>query len=140
MVTGLNKVLLIGIVGKEPEIKHLETGYNKCTFVLATTEQFKNREGLKQEQTEWHTIIAWRALAESLEKSQLKKGTLLYVEGKIRHRIYEDKDGTKKNFTEIIADVVSILKRPNGEFNNGLQDGKSVLPAETPGVANDLPF
>ena len=121
-MSALNKVLLIGNLGKEPEIKHLEAGHSKVTLQLATTEHYKNREGQRQEQTEWHTVIAWRGLADSLEKSQLKKGTMLYVEGKIRTRMYEDKDGIKRNVTEIVADVVSILKRPlNGGNHNGMQ-------------------
>ncbi len=140
-MSALNKVLLIGNLGKEPEVKHLEAGHVKVTFQLATTEHYKNKEGQKQEQTEWHTVIAWRGLAESLEKLQLKKGTMLYVEGKIRTRMYEDKEGIKRNVTEIVADVVSILKRPlNGDNHNGVHESKSLSTTETPGPAGDLPF
>ncbi|MEO8147750.1 MAG: single-stranded DNA-binding protein [Bacteroidia bacterium] len=140
-MSALNKVLLIGNLGKEPEIKHLEAGHCKATFQLATTEHYKNREGQRQEQTEWHTIIAWRGLADSIEKSQLKKGTLVYVEGKMRNRMYDDRDGVKRSVTEIVADVVSILKRPlNGEHNNGNSDHKTLSNIEAPGPAGDLPF
>lgn len=145
-MSGLNKVLLIGNLGKEPEIRHLDGGYAKATFPLATTENYKNKDGIKQEQTEWHTIVAWRALAESIEKLQLKKGTMLYVEGKIRNRSYDDKDGNKKNYTEINADSISVIKRP-GTFENGYNGNHSeakvagsVIVPDGPVVNGDLPF
>lgn len=145
-MSGLNKVLLIGNLGKEPEIRHLEGGYAKATFPFATTENYKNKDGIKQEQTEWHTIVAWRALAESIEKLQLKKGTMLYIEGKIRNRSYDDKDGNKKTYTEINADSISVIKRPgtneNG-YSNNHNDAKINTPLIEPNgpvTSGDLPF
>lgn len=144
-MSGLNRVLLIGNLGKEPEIRHLEGGYSKATFPLATSENYKNKDGVKQEQTEWHTIVAWRALAESIEKLALKKGTMLYVEGKIRNRTYDDKDGNKKSYTEINADTISVIKRPNtfdGESNHNHNHEiktNNIVP-DGPVMPGDLPF
>lgn len=142
-MSGLNRVLLIGNLGKEPEIKHLEGGYSKASFPLATTENYKNKDGVKQEQTEWHTIVAWRALAESIEKLSLKKGTMLYVEGKIRNRTYEDKDGNKKSYTEINADTISVIKRPilgEGELNHNHEVKSAGAVPDGPVKPGDLPF
>ena len=139
-MSGLNKVLLIGNLGKEHEIKHLEGGYAKATFPLATTENYKNKDGIKQEQTEWHTIVAWRALAESIEKLQLKKGTMLYVEGKIRNRTYDDKEGHKKSYTEINADSITVIKRPAIVENGSATEVKSAPVPDGPVMPGDLPF
>ena len=144
-MTGLNRVLLIGNLGKEPEIKHLEGGYSKASFPLATSESYKNKEGVKQEQTEWHNIVAWRGVAESIEKLSLKKGTMLYVEGKIRNRTYEDKEGNKKSFVEINADTISVIKRPNLteselNHNHNHQVEPTVVVPDGPVKPGDLPF
>ncbi len=144
-MSGLNRVLLIGNLGKEPEIRHLEGGYPKATFQLATTENYKNKDGVRQEQTEWHTIVAWRALAESMEKLALKKGTLLYIEGKIRNRYYDDKDGNKKSYTEINADIISVIKRPNTlnvelNHNHNHENKTSNKVSDGPVMPGDLPF
>ena len=84
-MSGINKVILVGYVGRDPEIRYLEGGVAVAKFSLATTESYKNKEGNKVEQTEWHTVVAWRGLAEIIEK-YVKKGQLLYIEGKIRTR------------------------------------------------------
>ena len=104
---GINKVILVGHLGKDPEVRTLESGTKTATFSLATTEVWKNKEGEKKELTEWHNIVVWRGLADVVEK-YVKKGQLLYIEGKIRTRSYE-KDGQKKYITEVHADGLQML-------------------------------
>lgn len=107
----LNKVLLIGNAGRDPEVRHLESGTVTATFSLATTERFRDRSsGETKEQTEWHNIVCWRNLAEIAEK-YVKKGTQLFIEGRIRTRSYNDKDGNAKYVTEIVADNMQLLGR-----------------------------
>lgn len=107
----LNKVLLIGNAGRDPEVRHLESGTVTATFSLATTDKFRDRTtGETKEQTEWHNIVCWRNLAEIAEK-YVKKGTQLFIEGRIRTRSYNDKDGNVKYVTEIVADNMQLLGR-----------------------------
>src|SRR5437879_3306604 len=106
-MSGVNKVILVGHVGKDPEVKYLEGGVAVAKFTLATSESYKNKEGNKVDQTEWHNVVMWRQLAEIVEK-YVKKGQLLYVEGKIKTRTYGE-DSNKKYFTEIIADQMTML-------------------------------
>lgn len=114
---GLNKVTLIGNLGKDPEVQTLETGIVLAKFSLATSESYKDSEGVKQTQTEWHTIIVWRSLAEVAGK-YLRKGSTIYLEGKIKTRSYEDKDGNKKYVTEIIADNFIMLGKASSDRAN----------------------
>ena len=114
MATGINKVILIGNLGKDPDIMRLESGTKKASFSLATTEVYKNKDGVKTEHTEWHNIVLWRGLAEIAE-SYLKKGNTIYLEGKIRRREYEDKEGQKRSITEIIGDSMTMLGGPRRE-------------------------
>ena len=106
----LNKAMLIGNVGKDPEVRHLESGVPVVTISLATSERYKDRNGEVKEQTEWHNVVLWRQLAEFAEK-YLRKGMQIYVEGKIRSRSWEDQNGQKRYTTEIVADVVRLLGR-----------------------------
>ena len=105
-----NKVILIGNVGKDPEVRHLETGSAVASFTLATTERYRNRNGELQDQTEWHNIVCWRNLAELSEK-YIKKGAQIFVEGKIRTRSWADQTGAKRYTTEIVADNIRLLDR-----------------------------
>lgn len=107
---GLNRVTLIGNCGKEPEYKQLEDGTPVAKIALATTEIFRLKNGETQSRTDWHTIILWRGLA-GLAKEYVRKGSLLYVEGKLRNRQYEDKDSVKKYVTEIVAEQVILLDK-----------------------------
>jgi single-strand DNA-binding protein len=107
---GVNKVILIGNLGKDPEVRYLEGGIAVANFPIATTETFRDKNGNKNEQTEWHQIVLWRRLAEVAEK-YLHKGQMVYLEGKIRSRTWEDKDGNKRYTTEIFGDVLTILSR-----------------------------
>lgn len=109
-IMSFNKVLLIGNTGKEPEVRHLESGVAVATFTLATTERYKDRNGVFQDQTEWHNIVCWRNLAELSEK-YIGKGTQIFVEGKIRTRSWTDQNGQKRFTTEIVADNIRLLGR-----------------------------
>lgn len=104
----VNKVILVGNVGKDPEVRYLESNTAVCNFSLATSETYKNKAGEKVTTTEWHNIVMWRGLAEIAEKF-VKKGTQLYIEGKIRTRSYDDKDGNKRYITEILADNMQMI-------------------------------
>lgn len=111
-MSGVNKAILLGNVGKDPEIKHLESGVAVASFSLATSENFKDKAtGEKREQTEWHNIVMWRGCAESVEKSELKKGDRIYIEGKIKSRKWQDKEGNQRQVTEVVADTFTIINR-----------------------------
>lgn len=107
----LNKAMLIGNVGRDPEVRYLDgnSGNAKvATFTLATTERYRDRNGETRENTEWHNIVAWRNTADVVEKF-VKKGTQLYIEGRIRTRSWDDQTGNKRYTTEIIADTLQLL-------------------------------
>jgi len=108
-MSGINKVILVGHLGKDPEIRYLDGGVSVASFPLATTETF-NKDGRKVEQTEWHNIVLWRSLADVAAKF-LQKGKLVYIEGKLRTRSFEDKEGVKKYTTEIVAENFTMLGR-----------------------------
>lgn len=109
---GVNKVILIGNVGRDPEIVSFEQ-VKKATFSLATTEIHKCKDGSKVEETEWHNVVCWRGLADIAERF-LRKGMQLYVEGRIKSRVREDKDGGRRRIFEIVAENFEILSRPSG--------------------------
>ena len=127
----INKVILVGNVGKDPEIRYLEGGTAVCSFPLATSESYRNRDGEKVTNTEWHNIVIWRGLAEIAEK-YVKKGTQLYIEGKIRTRSWDDKEGNKRYITEIIADSMQMLGRRSDDQVSS--DRQSARPASRPQV------
>jgi single-strand DNA-binding protein len=108
-MSGINKVILVGHLGKDPEVRHLEGGVAVASFPLATSETF-NKDGRKVEQTEWHNIVMWRGLADVAAK-YLQKGKLVYIEGKLRTRSFEDKEGVKKYTTEVVAENFTMLGR-----------------------------
>ena len=107
-MAGVNRVILIGNLGKDPETRTLENGVKVSSLRLATTERFTSRSGEKTEHTEWHNVVAWRGLAEVAER-YLRKGNSVYVEGKIRNREWDDRDGNKRYTFEIIADNMIML-------------------------------
>jgi len=109
----INKVILVGNVGKDPVIRYFDKGVAKVTFPLATSESFTNQQGETITSTEWHNIVLWRALAEVAEKT-VKKGAQVYVVGKIKTRSYVDKDGNNKYITEILADALLVLDKKQG--------------------------
>ncbi|GGK84486.1 single-stranded DNA-binding protein [Rufibacter glacialis] len=118
-MASINKVILIGNLGKDPEVRHLEGGVAVARFPLATSETFKDKNGERQERTEWHNIVVWRGLAEVAEK-YVKKGQSVYIEGRIRTNSYQDKDGVQRYSTEIVADNMTMLGgRPEGGAQAG---------------------
>jgi len=109
MAGSVNKVILIGNLGKDPEVRHLENGAAVANFSIATSENYKDRKtGEKVSQTEWHNIVAWRGLAEIAEK-YLKKGAKVYIEGKLKTRTWQDKEGNNRYSTEVITDNLTML-------------------------------
>ncbi|RCH55662.1 single-stranded DNA-binding protein [Mucilaginibacter hurinus] len=140
-MSGINKVILIGHLGKDPEVRYLEGGVSVASFPLATSETF-NKDGRKIEQTEWHNIVMWRSLADVAAK-YLQKGKLVYIEGKLRTRSFEDKEGIKKYTTEVVAENFTMLGRKSDFEGDGVKPG-----AKTDGAAeynstaetDDLPF
>ena len=136
-MAGVNKVILIGNLGKDPEVRYLDSGVAVANFSLATTESYKNKEGERVSQTEWHDVVLWRGLAEVAEK-YLKKGSSVYVEGKIKNRKWEDKEGNTRYKTEIMADNMTML---GGKPST---DNTIKATAEVPEIkeeqGDDLPF
>ncbi len=110
MMRGLNKVTLIGNLGKTPEIQTLEGGIKVAKLSLATTDSFKDKNGQTHSETEWHTVVLWRNLAE-LAQNYLHKGSMVYIEGKLKTRSYDTKEGDKRYVTEIIADQLIMLDK-----------------------------
>ncbi len=109
MTRSLNKVMLIGNVGKDPELKFTPNGIPVTSFRLATTESWREKDGTLQEHTDWHSIVAWRGLAEIITKL-VKKGSKIFIEGRLQSRSFEDKNGNKKNVVEVLADNMLILE------------------------------
>lgn len=147
-MSGVNKVILVGRLGKDPEIRTFENNVKKASFTLATSEYFKDKTGNRVEQTEWHNIICWRNLAENAEK-YLNKGKMIYLEGKLRTRSWED-NGVKKYTTEIETSTFTILS-PKGESTGNVttqveNQTDNVAPAAPPAEpvfesdTDDLPF
>ncbi|MEO5673134.1 MAG: single-stranded DNA-binding protein [Chitinophagales bacterium] len=123
---GINKVILIGNLGKDPEIQRLESGAMVARFSVATTEVYKDKSGNRAEQTEWHNISVWNKQAEIAEK-YLKKGSGVYIEGKIRTRDYTDKSGQQKRAVDILCDRFSMLDRKG--------DGAATSPSSSSSAA-----
>ncbi|MFP4018619.1 MAG: single-stranded DNA-binding protein [Bacteroidales bacterium] len=143
---GVNKVILIGNVGKDPEVKHLDNGNVMAKFPLATSEVYKNKENEKVTSTEWHNIIIFSKLAEVVEK-YVKKGDALYLEGRIRTRSYEDKDGVKKYITEIIVNNMQMLGGGKSDqstsYDNSQSENEGKAESSStaiPDEGDDLPF
>ncbi|WP_316808602.1 single-stranded DNA-binding protein [Pedobacter agri] len=145
-MSGINKVILVGHLGKDPEVRHLDGGVTVASFPLATSETY-NKDGKRVEQTEWHNIVLWRGLAEVASK-YLQKGKLVYIEGKLRTRSFEDKEKVKKYVTEIVAENFTMLGRKS-DFEQSpstvvpqttepkIQDEFTIGPSDENG---DLPF
>lgn len=149
---GVNRVVLIGNLGREPDLQHLEGNIAVAKFPLATTETYKDKNGNLVSQTEWHTVVLWRGLAE-LAQRFLHKGSLIYLEGRIRTRTWEDKDKNRRFSTEIIGDNLVMLdkRKEQSEMSNGdnhhAPDGGNFPdmsfdgPPQAPGITkDDLPF
>ena len=144
---GVNRVMLIGNLGKDPDMQYLEGNIGVAKFPLATTETFKDRSGKLVSQTEWHTVVLWRGLAELAQK-YLHKGSLVYIEGRLRTRSWEDKEGARKFATEVVGDNLIMLdKRTDGTTGaaHSAAPGESGIEGfsstDTPiGEPGDLPY
>ncbi len=150
----VNKVTLIGNLGADPDVRRLEGGATVAKLRVATNESYKDKEGNWQDRTEWHSVIAWRTLAERTE--QLKKGTLLYIEGKLTTRKWQDKEGNDRYTTEVVASYLRILNKRDGSTGGGngyfpsASDAPETVQQEAPATVaetdmsasadDDLPF
>ena len=138
--------MLIGNLGKDPDVQYLEGNIAVAKFPLATTETFKDRAGKLISQTEWHTVVLWRGLAELAQK-YLHKGSLVYIEGRLKTRSWEDKEGNKKFATEVVGDNLIMLDKradvgspASGSGEAHGMEGLSSVDIPPMGDANDLPF
>jgi single-strand DNA-binding protein len=147
-MSSLNKILLIGHLGKDPEIRYTPDGSPVATFSLATSENWTDKNGSRQEHTEWHNIVAWNRLAD-LSKRFLAKGRQVYVEGRIRSREWSDREGNKRRTTEVIASQMVLLgSRPQGAETGAQPTEPAARAAAEPDQAfgdagitdNDIPF
>lgn len=140
---GVNRVMLIGNLGKDPDLQFLEGNIAVAKFSLATTESYKDKNGKLMSQTEWHTVVLWRGLAELAQK-YLHKGSLVYIEGRLKTRSWEDKDHNKKFATEIVGDNLIMLdKRSEGTHAGGDAEGIHGTDADIPPIdegPEKLPF
>ncbi len=132
---GVNRVMLIGNLGKDPDVQHLEGNIAVAKFPLATTETFKDRTGKLVSQTEWHTVVLWRGLAELAQK-YLHKSSLVYIEGRLRTRSWDDKDGNRKFATEVVGDNLIMLDK-RMDSNHSSSEGGGV---EGVGGGSDMPM
>ena len=140
-MSGINKVILVGHLGKDPEVRHLEGGVTVASFPLATSESY-NKDGKRIEQTEWHNIVLWRGLAEVASK-YLTKGKLVYIEGKLRTRTFEDREKVKKYVTEVVAENFTLLGRKSDFENTTPVSGTTKTEPDysnTPDISGDIPF
>ena len=140
-MNGINKVILIGHLGKDPELRNFEGGNVTAKFSLATTETYKDKTGNKVDSTEWHNVVMWSRLAEIAGK-YLRKGSLIYVEGKLKTRSWDDKEGQKKYTTEVVADIMTMLDKKSSGDNNDSDSGSASAPANSNAAEadDDLPF
>ena len=144
-MSSINKVILIGHLGKDPEVRYLEGGTAVAKFPLATSETYTAKDGRKIEQTEWHNVVMWRGLADIAGK-YLQKGKQVYIEGKLRSRSYDDKEGNKRYITEVIVDNFTMLGRRSDYANDNNQNQQvreqreEVVVNYATTVTDDLPF
>lgn len=141
-MAGVNKVILLGNLGKDPEIRKLENGRAVVNFSLATSETYKNRTGEKVTTTEWHNVVLWSPLAEIAEK-YLRKGNQVYIEGKITNRSYDDKDGNKKYITEVVGREMTLLGNrtsDSGQSDTNFSPINEQVASSGNEETDDLPF
>ena len=135
----VNKVILVGNVGKDPEVRYIDSGAAVANFSLATSETYKNKNGERVTNTEWHNIVLWRGLAEIAEK-YVKKGTQLYIEGKIRTRSYDDQNGNKRYITEIIGDSMKMLSKVQSDNSQSANQSQNQDQSQSPNPTADSNF
>lgn len=148
MAGTVNKVILIGNLGKDPEVRRLENGAVVASFSIATSETYNDKQtNERREITDWHNIVVWRGLAEVVEK-YLRKGSKVYIEGKLKSRSYQDKEGVTKYITEVVADEMTMLSRLENQATNSApsysSQGAPANPSKIEELLseddNDLPF
>ncbi len=137
-MAGVNKAILLGNLGKDPEVRRLDDGRAVANFSIATSETYKNKAGERVTNTEWHNVVLWSPLAEIAE-SYLKKGSQVYIEGKISNRSYEDKDGIKKYVSEVVGRDITLLGRAPDSSEAQAEENKAQENTETV-QEDDLPF
>ena len=141
-MASVNKVILVGNLGKDPEVKTTPNGQKVASFSIATTERYKDQQGNQQEKTEWHNIVAWKRLAEIIEQ-YVRKGSSLYIEGKLTTRSWDDQQGQKKYRTEVIASSIQMLGGKNEGSQQAPQRQRQPQPEVDYGslpADEDLPF
>lgn len=144
-MAGVNKVIIVGNLGKDPELRHTPQGNAVANFPIATSESWNDKDGSKQERTEWHRIVVWGKLAELCSK-YLSKGRKAYVEGRLQTRAWDDKDGQKRYTTEIVATTVQFLDSAGADRSQQDSGGGSGYdpfgppPSFDSGSSNDIPF
>lgn len=151
----INKVTLVGRLGKDPEIRHFDNNSSVCNFTLATSESYTDREGKRIEQTEWHNLAIWRKGLVDVAEKYLKKGHLVYVEGKLRTRSWDDQSGNKRYTTEVVVDSFKMLEKrdSSGGDDSSPYESNNVAPSNSASnadtsantlpsddIADDLPF
>ena len=134
-MASVNKVIVLGNLGKDPEVRHLPNGDAVCNFSLATTESWKDKDGNKQDKTEWHNVVIFRKLAE-IAGEYLKKGRPVYIEGRLQTRKWQDKEGKDRYTTEIVADQMQML----GSRDEAKEVAKAPTPANFDDMESDIPF
>ncbi|MBU2019336.1 MAG: single-stranded DNA-binding protein [Bacteroidetes bacterium] len=148
MAGSVNKVILIGNLGKDPEVRKLESGATVANFSVATSDNYTDKStGEKKEITDWHDIVVWRGLAEVVEK-YVRKGMKVYIEGRLKKRSWQDKEGQTRYTTEVLADNLTILSRPDNQERSNLPNYSSQDTPPAPSKIdellnddpNDLPF
>ena len=148
MAGSVNKVILVGNIGRDPEVRSMNSGDKVCNLSLATSETWNDKNtGERQERTEWHRLVLWRKLAE-IAGQYLKKGSKIYVEGKLQTRSWDDQGGQKRYTTEVVVNEMEMLDRRgegggSGDFAGGGDPGPAAGPEIPPAVGNeddDLPF
>ena len=132
----INKVILVGNVGRDPEVRYLDSGVAVAKFPLATSETYTNKSGDRVTNTEWHNIVIWRKLAEVVEK-YVQKGQQLYLEGKISNRSYDDKEGNKRYITEIVVDNMQMLGKKSDRDKDSLTDEEVNTTSLDKGISKD---
>jgi len=134
-MASVNKVIVLGNLGKDPDLRHLPNGDAVCNFSLATTESWKDKDGNKQDKTEWHNVVIFRKLAE-IAGEYLKKGRPVYIEGRLQTRKWQDKEGKDRYTTEIVADQMQML----GSRDEAKEVSKTSTPANFDDMESDIPF
>ena len=145
-MAGVNKVILVGNLGKDPEVRHLDNGRAVANFSIATSETYKNKAGERVTNTEWHNVVLWTPLAEIAERF-LKKGNQVYIEGKLTTRSWDDQEGNKRYTTEVVGREMTLLGgRPEGQGGQPGAAPAAAAPMESPvssipeDDSDDLPF